>query len=51
MDMAEIDIAEENLRNLKAVQKVIQFEEGNETSLDEALARILTFYRKFVPYN
>ena len=49
--MAGIDIAEENLRSLKAIQNVIEVEEGRETSLDEVLTRILAFYRRFVPYS
>jgi len=49
--MVEIDVAEENLRSLKAIQNIIKVEEGRETSLDEALTRILMFYRRFVPYS
>lgn len=49
--MAEIDISEENLRNLEAIRNVIRVEEGQETSLDEAFQRVLRFYRKFVPYG
>jgi len=49
--MAEIDISEENLRNLEAVRNVIRVEEGQETNMDEALQRVLGFYRKFVPYS
>lgn len=51
MDMAEIDIADGNFLKLKELQRVIQVEEGVEVSIDETLARILAFYRKFVPYN
>ena len=50
MEMAEIDIADENIRNLKAIQSLIIIEDGRETSLNEALVRVLSFYRKFVPY-
>lgn len=49
--MAKIHVKDENIRNLKKIQRVIQLEEGKETSLDEALARVLTFYRMFVPFN
>ena len=48
--MAEIDIADENIIKLKQIQRVIQ-EDGIESSMDETLARVLDFYRKFVPYN
>ena len=49
--MAIINIKDENLRNLKKIQQIIQIEDGKETSTDEALARILAFYRIYVPYN
>jgi hypothetical protein len=49
--MAEIDISEENLRNLEAIRNVINVEDECETSLDEALYRVLKFYGKFVPYS
>lgn len=49
-EMAEIDIADENFLKLKQIQHVIQ-EDGIESSMDETLARVLDFYRKFVPYN
>ena len=51
MDMAEIDIADENLRDLMAIQRVVLIEDGLESSLDEVLACVLVFYRRFVPYN
>lgn len=49
-EMAQIDIADENLVKLLKIQHVINAEEGLESSLDEALARVLEFYRRFVPY-
>ncbi|UCH56690.1 MAG: hypothetical protein JSV18_04850 [Candidatus Bathyarchaeota archaeon] len=49
--MAQIDVADENLLKLRGIQKVILIEEGIESNLDETLARILEFYRRFVPYN
>jgi len=48
--MAGIDISEENLRNLKAIQNIISIEEGHNANLDEAVQRVLRFYRRFVPY-
>ena len=50
-EMAEIDIADGNFLKLKELQKVIQVEDEVEVSMDETLARVLAFYRKFVPYN
>ena len=49
--MTQIDIRDENLFNLRKIQTVIREEDGIESSLDESLARVLDFYRKFVPYN
>ena len=49
--MAIINIKDENLRNLMKIQKIIHMEEGEETGLDKTLAKVLAFYRKFVPYN
>lgn len=50
-DMAQIDVADENLLKLTQIQHVIHAEEGLDSSLDETLSRILEFYRRFVPYN
>lgn len=50
-DMAQIDVADENLQKLMQIQNVILVEDETESSLDEVLARVLMFYRKFVPYN
>lgn len=49
--MAEIKLSTENLRNLETIKNLMSVEEGRETGLDEALSRILDFYRLFVPYN
>ncbi len=50
-DMAQIDVADENLAKLLSIQHAINTEEGSESNLDEALSRVLEFYRRFVPYN
>ena len=47
--MAQIDLADENLVKLQQIQHVL-IEDGIEANIDEALARVLDFYRKFVPY-
>jgi hypothetical protein len=49
--MAQMDISEENFVKLNQIQYVVNFEDGMEANLDEVLARVLEFYRKFVPYN
>jgi hypothetical protein len=49
--MAQINLADGNILKLKQIQSVIQQEDGIDSSMDETLARVLKFYRKFVPYN
>jgi hypothetical protein len=49
--MAQINLADENILKLKQIQNVIRNEDGIDSSVDEALARVLSFYRRFVPYN
>lgn len=49
--MAQIDIKDENLLKLMEIKRIIQTEDDVESTLDESLARVLDFYRKFVPYN
>jgi len=44
-------LSEPNLRSLRALRDVIEAEEGREVSADEALGRLLRFYRRFVPYS
>jgi len=49
--MAIIDIKDENLQKLLKIQKVFHFEDGQKLDLDETLARVIAFYRRYVPYN
>lgn len=49
--MAEINLSDGNIQNLKAVRNMISVEDGKEIDVDEALSRILRFYRIFVPYD
>ncbi len=49
--MAQINLADENILKLKQIQNVIRNEDGIDSSMDEALERVLSFYRRFVPYN
>jgi hypothetical protein len=44
-------ISERTLRTLESIQDVIMVEEGKELCLDETLERVLSFYRRFVPYD
>ena len=49
--MTQVDIADENLLKLSQIQHVVKIEEELESNIDEVLARVLDFYRRFVPYN
>ena len=49
--MTQVDIADENLLKLTQIQEIVEFEDGMGSSVDEVLARVLEFYRQFVPYN
>ena len=44
-------INEDNLESLEAIQKVILIEEGQNVNINDVLARVLQFYRLFVPYK
>ncbi|HUV35239.1 MAG TPA: hypothetical protein VMW22_09890 [Candidatus Desulfaltia sp.] len=45
------NISESNLVNLESIKGVILAEEGKSISVDDALKRVLDFYKKFVPYQ
>ncbi|MFH2111053.1 MAG: hypothetical protein ABIJ47_07320 [Candidatus Bathyarchaeota archaeon] len=45
------NISESNLVNLESIKEVILAEEGKNVSVDDALKRVLDFYKKFVPYQ
>ena len=51
IEMTQVDIADENLLKLSQIQHVVKIEEELESNIDEVLARVLDFYRRFVPYN
>ncbi|MFH1180464.1 MAG: hypothetical protein V1710_08895 [Candidatus Bathyarchaeota archaeon] len=44
-------ISKINEANLEQLKRVIKIEEGQEVTTDEALTRVLGFYKRFVPYN
>jgi len=50
-NMAVINLSDENLRNLEKIQTIIRIEDGTDSNLDGVLARVLGFYKKFVPYD
>lgn len=49
--LKDLELRRQNLKDLRTLQKVIFIEESQELTLDEVLTRILSFYRKFVPYR
>lgn len=50
-DERDLRLRWENMQDLNTIQKIILEEEDRVLSLDEVLSRILSFYRRFVPYK
>lgn len=48
-DLREIQLRQQNLINIRRLQKVMLIEEDRALSHDGVLARLLTFYARFVP--
>ncbi len=46
-----MSVTSENMKTLEKVREVMMIEEGKETSLNDALKRILQKYRSLVPYE
>jgi hypothetical protein len=44
-------LRQQNLDDITRLQKVILLEEARALSHDEVLARLLTFYARFVPFR
>jgi histidyl-tRNA synthetase len=44
-------ISKINQEHLERLKKIIETEESREVSTDQALTRVLGFYKQFVPYN
>ena len=42
---------EQNMRDLQRIQHIYLMEEDRNLTLDEVLARVLSFYRKYIPYK
>ena len=47
----EFALRRQNAEDLRSIQKVISLEEEKEPTLEEVLARVLSFYSRFVPYK
>lgn len=50
-DRRDIMLRQQNIQDLKTLQKIILIEEERVLSLDMILTRVLAFYRRFVPYE
>lgn len=49
--MKKGEISEQNLRALESIKEIIEVEEEKKVTLDQALARVLSNYRRFVPFQ
>lgn len=49
MDMTEL--SRSNLQDLEMIRELIEVEDGSRTTIDEALKRVLSFYKRFVPFD
>jgi len=45
------ELSKLNLDNIQIIKDIIEVEENVEISFDETLSRVLSFYRKFVPFK
>lgn len=50
-DLRDIRLRRQNFEGLRALQKIMLIEEDQVHSIDEVLARVLTFYDRFVPFK
>jgi hypothetical protein len=44
-------LSKSNLEKIRNIKDIIEVEENVEISFDETLSRVLSFYRKFVPFK
>ena len=49
--LRDLALRRRNLRDLNAIQDIVYMEEDQVLSADEALARVLDHYRRFVPFE
>ena len=49
--MKKGEISEQNLRALESIKEIIEVEEEKRVTLDQTLARVLSNYRRFVPFQ
>ena len=49
--LRKMKLSNNNLREIEKLRTVIEVEEGKEVTVEETLDRVLSFYKKYVPYN
>lgn len=49
--MEKREISEQNLRALESIKEIIEVEEEKNVTFDQTLARVLSHYRRFVPFQ
>ena len=50
-NVSKVNLSENNLMNLKTIQKVITTEEEKAVTINEVLDRVLVHYHKSVPFS
>lgn len=49
--MRKGQISEHNFRALESIKEIIEVEEEKNVTFDQTLARVLSHYRRFVPFQ
>jgi hypothetical protein len=49
--MKKGEISEQNLRALESIKEIIEVEEEKKVTLDQTLTRVLSNYRRYVPFR
>jgi hypothetical protein len=49
-DRRDLLLRAQNTGDLRTIQRIFLYEEGRVLSLDETLTRVLSFYRRFLPF-
>jgi hypothetical protein len=49
--MKKGEISEKNLRALESIKEIIEVEEEKNVTLDQTLSRVLSHYRRYVPFQ
>lgn len=49
--MKKREISEQNLRALESIREIIEIEEEKNVTLDQTLDRVLSNYRRYVPFQ